>query len=165
MPPTPGPIILINGASSAGKTTLCRALRDALPEPFLHFSLDLFMFDADVLPRTPQGRVRDWGRIRPQVFEGFYRCLPALLGAGNPLVVDLILENAGQRDRLRELLAPHDVYRVGLRCPLEELERREAARGDRGNGTPAATPGPCIPSAPMTWRSTAGALSGTTWLG
>lgn len=26
------------------------------------------------------------------------------------------------------------MYRVGLRCPLEELERREAARGDRGNG-------------------------------
>ena len=125
---------MINGASSAGKTTLCRALRDELPEPFLHFSLDFFLFDADVLPRTPQGQVRDWPRIRPQIFEGFYRCLPALLGAGNNLVVDLIIENVEQRDCLRELLAPHDVYLVGLRCPLAELERREAARGDRNVG-------------------------------
>ncbi|GGL92033.1 hypothetical protein GCM10010840_32750 [Deinococcus aerolatus] len=138
MPPPPGQIILINGASSAGKTTLCRALRDALPDttagPFLHFSLDFFMFDADVLPRTPGGRVRDWGRIRPQVFDGYYRCLPALLSAGNNLVVDLIIETGAQRDRLRELLAPHDVYLVGLRCPVWELERREAARGDRRAG-------------------------------
>jgi chloramphenicol 3-O phosphotransferase len=138
MTPPTGQIILLNGASSAGKTTLCRALRDSLPNtpagPFLHFSLDFFMFDADVLPRTPQGRVRDWGRIRPQVFDGFYRCLPALLDAGNNLVVDLILEDAAQRDRLRALLAPHAVYLVGLRCPVEELERREAARGDRRPG-------------------------------
>ncbi|QLG12069.1 AAA family ATPase [Deinococcus sp. D7000] len=138
MPPPPGQIILINGASSAGKTTLCRALRDALPDtlagPFLHFSLDFFMFDADVLPRTPQGRIREWSRIRPQVFGGFYRCLPALLGAGNNLVVDLILENSAQWDQLRELLAPYDVTLVGLHCPVEELERREAARGDRRPG-------------------------------
>ncbi len=138
MTPPPGQLILLNGASSAGKTTLCRALRDALPDtpagPFLHFSLDFFMFDADVLPRTPQGHIRDWKRIRPQVFDGYYRCLPALLSAGNNLVVDLIIETEGQRDRLRELLAPYDVYLVGLRCPVEELERREAARGDRRIG-------------------------------
>lgn len=134
----PGQLIVINGASSAGKTTLCRALRNALPDtatgPFLHFSLDFFMFDADVLPRTPHGKVRDWQRIRPQVLGGFYRCLPALLEAGNNLVVDLIIEDESQRDCLRELLAPHDVYLVGLRCPLAELERRELARGDRHVG-------------------------------
>lgn len=138
MTPPPGQLILINGASSAGKTTLCRALRDALPDtatgPFLHFSLDFFMFDADVLPRMPRGKLRDWQRIRPQVFDGFYRCPLALLGAGNNLVVDIIIKTAQQWDRLRELLAPYDVYLVGLRCPLEELERRELARGDRRMG-------------------------------
>ncbi|GGO25907.1 chloramphenicol phosphotransferase CPT family protein [Deinococcus humi] len=138
MTPPPGQLILINGASSAGKTTLCRALRDALPDtaagPFLHFSLDFFMFDADVLPRTLEGRVRNWNRIRPQVFDGYYRCIPALLSAGNNLVADLIIETTMQRDRLHELLVPYDVYWVGLHCPVEELERREAARGDRKIG-------------------------------
>ncbi|WP_188903758.1 phosphotransferase-like protein [Deinococcus aerophilus] len=133
-PATSGSVILVNGASSAGKSTLCRALRDALPGPFLHFSLDLFMFGDTVLPRTPDGKIRDWPTLRPRVFEGFYRCLPALLTAGNSLVVDLIIETAEQRDRLWTLLAPHDVYVVGLRCPVEELERRERARGDRRPG-------------------------------
>lgn len=87
-----GHLILINGASSAGKSTLCHALRDALPEPFLHFSLDFFMFGDQVLPRTPEGKLKNWRGIRPHVFEGFHRCLPALLTAGNNLVVDYIAE-------------------------------------------------------------------------
>ena len=36
----PGKIILINGASSAGKSTLAHALQQKLPEPFLHWSFD-----------------------------------------------------------------------------------------------------------------------------
>lgn len=127
-------LILINGASSAGKSTLCRALRDALPRPFLHFSLDFFMFDANVLPRTPEGRVRDWKQIRPQVFEGFNRCLPALLDAGNNLVVDYIIETPEMWGQFREFLHGQDVFLVGVHCPLEELERREQARGDRNPG-------------------------------
>lgn len=130
----PASLILLNGASSAGKTTLCRALRDALPVPFLHFSLDLFMFEADVLPRTPDGRVRDWEGIRPQVFSGFNRCLPALLDAGNNLVVDYIIETPQMWAEFQRCLEGHDVLLVGLHCPLDELERREQARGDRGTG-------------------------------
>ena len=70
LPLMPASLILINGASSAGKTTLCRAVRDAMPTPFLHFSLDFFMFGANVLPRTPEGKIRDWPHLRPHVFQG-----------------------------------------------------------------------------------------------
>lgn len=129
-----GSLILINGASSAGKSTLCRALQGALPVPFLHFSLDFFMFGSDVLPRTPDGRIRDWPTIRPQVFGGFNRCLPALLGAGNNLVVDYITETPAMWQEFCGLLRGCDVFLVGLHCPVEELERREAARGDRRPG-------------------------------
>jgi chloramphenicol 3-O phosphotransferase len=55
----PGSLILISGAFSAGKTTLAHALRDALPVPFLHFSLDFLLFGDAVLPRTPDGTLRD----------------------------------------------------------------------------------------------------------
>ncbi|RJF72976.1 chloramphenicol phosphotransferase [Deinococcus cavernae] len=130
----PGSLILVNGASSAGKTTLCRALRDALPRPFLHFSLDFFMFDANVLPRTPEGRIRDWQQLRPRVFEGFNRCLPALLDAGNNLVVDYIIETPAMWAEFRHFLSGHDVFLVGVHCPIEELERREQARADRRIG-------------------------------
>ena len=33
-----------------------------------------------------------------------------------------------------ELLSGFDVFLVGLHCPVEELERREAVRGDRRVG-------------------------------
>ncbi len=84
-------LILLNGPSSAGKTTLCKAIREQIPAPFLHYSLDFFMFDADVLPkrRDPSLGIT-WPQMRPQVIEGFYQSVKALLQAGNNLVTDLI---------------------------------------------------------------------------
>jgi chloramphenicol 3-O phosphotransferase len=107
-----GNLILLNGASSAGKTTLCKHIRDIIPAPFLHFSLDFIMFDADVLPKKrniPELGIT-WKQMRPNVFEGFYRCLPALLSAGNNLLVDVIIEDENQKNRLLNLLATYDVF-------------------------------------------------------
>ena len=125
-----GKIILINGASSAGKSTLAAAVRDQLPETFLRFSFDLFI-DSYALPKVEKS---EWQRIRPAVFAGYHRCWPALAGAGNNLVIDHIIEEQEWRDDLLDLLTGFDVFCVGLHCSLEELERRELARGDRGAG-------------------------------
>jgi hypothetical protein len=38
--------------------------------------------------------------MRTQVFDGYYRCLPAFARAGNNLIVDLIVEKAEQKRRL-----------------------------------------------------------------
>ncbi|MFC6591401.1 chloramphenicol phosphotransferase CPT family protein [Deinococcus lacus] len=129
----PGSLILLNGASCAGKSTLCRALQTALPEPFLFFSMDFFLF-GQVLPRDEAGKLRDYQLIRPQVFQGFYNCLPALLDAGNNLVVETILENAEQTGQLQAAVRGYEVFWVGIQCPVSELERREQARGDRRVG-------------------------------
>jgi chloramphenicol 3-O phosphotransferase len=130
----PGRIIFVNGASSAGKTTLCRALQAHLDAPFWHYSIDHFR-DTGVLP-PPRGDVVEfsWQRLRPAFFEGFHRCLPALAQAGNDLLVEHIVETRQWMTRLVRLLAPIDVYFVGLRCPVDVLEARERARGDRRAG-------------------------------
>lgn len=133
--PPPGRIILLNGASSAGKSTLCRALQAQLDEPFLQFSLDFLMFGAEVLPgRRDRNGPFSWAAMRPRLFEGYYACLPALAGAGNNLVIDYIVETRDQLWRLVQRLAPFDVFFVGVHCPLPELERRERQRGDRRAG-------------------------------
>ena len=44
-----GKIILLNGASSAGKSTLARSLQQQLHEPFLHLSFD-HLRASNVLP-------------------------------------------------------------------------------------------------------------------
>jgi len=83
----PGKIILINGASSAGKSTLARSLQQKLHEPFLHWSFD-HLRESHALPmaRIRNGEL-DWALMRPAIFDGFHRSLPAFAKAGNNLIV------------------------------------------------------------------------------
>jgi len=129
-----GKIILLNGASSAGKSTLARGLQQSLDEPFWHFSID-HLFAGGVLPqaRIDAGDFR-WTDLRDPFLDGFHRSLPALAGAGNNLIVEHIIEEKSWMPRLLGLLGPFDVFFVGIHCPLPELERRERARGDRRIG-------------------------------
>lgn len=131
---TPGHIILLNGASSAGKTTLAQALQRRLPLPFWHYSIDQLKA-ARILPqaRIDSGEF-PWGAQREPFFEGFHNSIRAFAIAGNHLIVEHIVETQTWMDRLLKLLEGVDVFFVGLHCPLEELERREIQRGDRRIG-------------------------------
>ena len=129
----PGAIILVNGASSAGKSTLCRALQARMETSFWHYSIDHFR--GQVLPwERIKSHEFEWAALRPAFFDGFHRCLPGLALAGNDLIVEHIIETGRWMSDLVRLLDALDVYFVGLHCPLEELERRERARGDRPLG-------------------------------
>ncbi len=129
-----GKIILLNGASSSGKSTLAGGLQDALDEPLWHFSID-HLLAAGVLPRTRIDRgVFPWQSLRPQFLDGFHRCLPALAAAGNNLIVEHIVETREWMHRLLRLLSEVDVFFVGVHCPLPELQRREIERGNRRIG-------------------------------
>lgn len=91
-PRGPGRIILLNGASSSGKSTLATALQAALDAPFLHVSSDQLVA-AGILPaRRERGGPFDWWhQVRPRFFAGFHRCIPALAAAGNDLIVEHII--------------------------------------------------------------------------
>lgn len=129
-----GKIILLNGASSAGKSTLASAVQAQVAEPFWHYSIDHLMAGG-VLPRArlDNGDFA-WSDMRPMFFEGFHRSIPALAAAGNNMLVEHIVEEQAWMDRLVLLLEGHDVFFVGLHCPVEELERRERERGNRRIG-------------------------------
>lgn len=131
--PTParvGRIILLHGASSAGKSTLARAIQRLLDEPFLIFASDYFALG---LPerRDTEGAFRWWGNVRPRFFDGFHRCIATLAAAGADLIVDHIIEFPEWRADLGRMLRPFDVFLVGVHCSLEEIERRERLRGNR----------------------------------
>lgn len=130
-----GRIILLNGASSSGKSTLATALQLVLDEPFLHVSSD-HLVAAGILPaRREEGGPFDWWlQMRPRFFAGFHRCLPALALAGNDLIVDHVIEFASWRHDLARLLTGLDVFLVGVHCDVDELDRRERQRGDRRIG-------------------------------
>tara|TARA_R110002124_G_scaffold9586_13_gene49305 strand:- start:20932 stop:21483 length:552 start_codon:yes stop_codon:yes gene_type:complete len=130
-----GRIIFLHGASSSGKSTIARALQDRIELPFWHISID-HLRDAGVLPaaRIKAGDF-DWKAMRAPFFAGFHRSLAAYASAGNNLIVEHILDTPGWQAELADLLGPFDVFFVAIHCPLDELVRREAARGDRGIGS------------------------------
>jgi chloramphenicol 3-O phosphotransferase len=134
-PRGPGRIILLNGASSSGKSTLAKALQEALDEPFLHVSSDQVVAAGMLPQRREDGGPFDWWQqMRPRFFAGFHRCLPALAQAGNDLIVEHVIEFRSWRSELAVLLAHLDVFLIGVHCAQGELDRRERTRRDRRIG-------------------------------
>ena len=127
-------IILVNGTSSAGKSTLCKALKNAIGEPFWYMASDQFIEVGMAPTRKDKGGDFDWGVLRPKFFDGFQRVLPAFAAAGNDMIVEHIVESQNWMDDLLKLLHGFDVFFVGVHCPLEEAEKRERERGDRQTG-------------------------------
>ena len=129
-----GQMILLNGASSSGKSSLARAVQAVIERPFWHISID-HLRDSGVLPsaRIKSGEFA-WRAMREPFFIGFETSLLAYLRAGNNLIVEHIMESEAWLHRLVGILAGQDVFFVGVHCDLAELERRELARGDRPIG-------------------------------
>ncbi len=126
-----GRIILLNGTSSAGKSMLAKALRSALTEPFCYYASDQL---ADAGFRTIKHGARRAGHERSRLFDGFHRSIRSFAEAGNDLIVEHIVEEADWAESLNMLLAPFDMFWVGVHAPIEELERRERERGNRSIG-------------------------------
>jgi chloramphenicol 3-O phosphotransferase len=131
---TPGKIIIINGPSSSGKSTLALALQKRLDIPFIRFSFDLFMEHRAFPSEQIKNGTFSWGAMRPSVFRGIQQCVPALATAGNNIIFDHIIETQNWLHHLVSLISELDVFFVGLHCSLPELERRETQRGDRNSG-------------------------------
>jgi chloramphenicol 3-O phosphotransferase len=122
-------IILLNGTSSAGKSTLAAALRPLLPETFCYYASDQLAVQG-FRPVDPDAR---W-QGRNAFFDGFHRSIAAFAAAGLDLMVEHIIEQANWAIELEALLQPFDVFKVGVRAPLRVLDEREQSRGDRTPG-------------------------------
>ena len=131
-----GRIIFLNGTSSSGKSTLARALQTRLPEPHMHVAIDAFfsMYPERIWNATRQEDQDAFLRLVPTVVAGVQRAAAALAEAGNHVILDHVLEDPAWLRECIERWDGLDVLFVGVRCPLPELERREAARGDRAPG-------------------------------
>jgi chloramphenicol 3-O phosphotransferase len=89
----PGKIILINGASSSGKSTLARAVQRQLDEPFWHRSIDhLRESGVLTLDRVRAGDFLWKSNATGAFFQRFHNALPAIGAAGNNLIVVHIVE-------------------------------------------------------------------------
>ena len=124
-----GRIIMLNGTSSAGKTTLSHALRPLLDPTFCYYSSDQ-LADAKFRPIDPAARLAG----RDQFFVGFHRTIPALASAGLDLLVEHIVEEQFWAEDLGVLLEGFDVFWVGVHADIQVITEREKRRGDRTIG-------------------------------
>lgn len=122
-------IVILNGTSSAGKTTLAKSLRSLLGPQFCYYASDQL---ADAGFRPTDQTMRDAGR--ELFFKGFHRSVAGFASAGLDLLVEHIVEEQSWADELKGLLVPFEVFWVGVHAPIEELARRERLRGDRTIG-------------------------------
>ncbi len=140
--------ILLNGVSSAGKTTLAKAIQSVASEPILHIALD------DFIAMLPDGTETQHGWFPIEPVDVFGESLPRigtgpkgekLLSAmrklvgelsahGLPVIVDDVCDAVAVAD-YREQVASDALIVVKVTAPIAEIERRERARGDRLAGT------------------------------
>ena len=143
-----GRVIYLNGTSSAGKTSIAIALQNILEEPFLRIGVDNFaqllparMFSTPVFERAAGGGFRPRVSFRDALRQPMPGALAAI-AATNDLIVDDVVNGSAWLRSIVHALAPFTVLFVGVLCPLEELERRELARGDRMVGVARGMLGP-----------------------
>lgn len=127
-------IIFLHGTCSSGKSSIARELKQQAPIPFWHFASDQLV-EAGMLPdRINDGGAFDWRINRPKFFNAFHGCIRAILESGNNLILDHIIESEAWYDDLRHLLSGHDLFFVGVHCPLAVLQQRERQRSDKNIG-------------------------------
>lgn len=150
-------VILLNGSSSSGKTTLAEKLQQLLPEPYQYIALDQFRDGMpmrvrglnappgtegarglNVVPASLNGepvteiRFGDFGEA---VLAGMRRTVAAFAQQGIPVIVDDLLF---KREYLYDYLDVLDLsssWLIGVRCDLDVVNARESSRIGRFPGT------------------------------
>jgi chloramphenicol 3-O phosphotransferase len=146
-------VIVINGGSSSGKSTIARQLQELLAEPWVTLSVDDLVaalspsLVGDRAPRpgrAPLLRLESDGTVvveagwRP-VESAWYEGLASMARAGLGVILDEVLLDGGTgQQRVAAAFDGLSLLWVGVRCDPAVAAAREAARGDRIAGMAAA---------------------------
>jgi chloramphenicol 3-O phosphotransferase len=136
-----GHLLVLNGGSSAGKTTLGRKLQDTLDGSWLLIGIDALIWLLPVgMIGDPDGMVFDGGTIRRgdgflRLYAGFRRAVVGLVSDGIDVILDdVLLTGIDDQRRWEEDLGTLPACWVGVGCDPDTVARREALRGDRPPG-------------------------------
>ena len=154
MPPNPR-VVILNGPSSSGKTTLATAFRDqraAAADLWFMTGIDDFLAklpsewqgvrpesgqfapDGVRFERTDRGLEVRVGNVGRQLIRAYQSGVAAAAGAGLNVIVDEVVIDQTSWDDWTTALAGLHVVWVGVRCSLEVAEQRERLRPERYAG-------------------------------
>lgn len=135
-----GKVIIINGTSSSGKTSIVHALQNMLEQPFLEAGIDkfIFMMPERYLERPLWddilGLAVNAGKQGERLVAGMHQAIRALSLAGVNVIADHVFVEASWADECARLFADLPAYSIGVICPLEVVEQRERLRRNRTLG-------------------------------
>lgn len=128
-----GRVILLNGPSSSGKSSIGRAMLPLLADPWFLVPVD----GISGMRSTRHSRELEEAEVQEMLRRtrrGYHRVVAALVSTGNDVIMDYPLSEPWRLADLLDVLDGYDVTLVDVRCSTEELIRREKARGDRPEG-------------------------------
>ena len=132
-----GTIVILNGASSSGKTSIVHALQACLAEPYLAAGIDKFiwMLPTRYLDRPlwdqVLGPATHAGPLGHKLISGMHRAIVALSHAGNNVIADHVLVEPSWLNECISLFSELPAFFIGVYCPLQVLVQREKERRDR----------------------------------
>ena len=150
--PQSSTVVVLNGASSAGKTTIATAFRDEravagdfwlltgiddflakLPFEWKSAGPDCGAFSVDGIrfERTPETVTVRVGRVGRQLLRAYQAGVAAAARVGLNVLVDEVVIDKTSWDDWGVALAGLEVVWVGIRCSAEVAEERNRVRGDR----------------------------------
>ena len=129
----PGQVILLNGVSSSGKTSIAEALLDVLDRPYFHMAVDAIGAMRSTT-RTNALSPEEVTAVLTRTRAGFHRAVAGMARAGNDIVADYVLSESWRLTDCLAVMEGIDVVFLGVTCSPEELARRERERGDRQIG-------------------------------
>ncbi|MGK0223668.1 MAG: chloramphenicol 3-O phosphotransferase [Limisphaerales bacterium] len=149
-------VILLNGCSSAGKTTLAVKLQQLLPEPYQYIGLDQYrdgmpervrglnappgtegMRGLNVVPQPNNQTAIQFGDFGDLVLRNMRQSVAQFSNSGIPVIIDDLLLKPEYIADYIEFMDPTSCWLIGVQCDLSEVEAREASRPGRFPGTAA----------------------------
>jgi len=135
-------VIVLNGGSSAGKSSIARHLQALLTGVWLTLGTDTLVAalpaslreSVDGITFAADGTIAT-GEVFRRVDTAWSLGVAQIARAGVPVIVDeVFLGGAASQARWQAALAGLTVLWVGVQCDPEIAAAREAARGDRVTG-------------------------------
>ena len=137
-------VIVLNGVSSVGKSSVAKAIQRLAHKPFLHVQMDDFLAmlpprafedeDGLLFERIDSQTINvRCGHIVERALQGMRYAIASMAARGNHIIVDDVFFD-NEDVEYRRLLKPFDFHLVALFAPLEVVRQREHARGDREIG-------------------------------
>ncbi|NGZ76922.1 phosphotransferase-like protein [Saccharibacillus alkalitolerans] len=137
-----GLIVLLNGTSSSGKTSISSELIRQKEILFHHLSVDDFFnnYNDFINRKLPDELPREIDHqavsqiVDDSIVSVYYSTVKLFSEMGLNVIVDTVIDNDKRFSEFMDACSGQPLLYVGVLCSREELVRREQARGDRHIG-------------------------------